>query len=474
MLDEQLKTASREAARNRLKTVLKVSLFAGSTVALLLTATWWWKNINHRSESTKITEISPLPSTENDVGREDFKQALRAFEADVEPLISGSPFAQWNGEAQHQIFNTKDKAISLFGSGDYASALAEIDQAKRQAIEELRAMDSAFQDAMTKAQQYYSEDAYNSATVEITKALKLMPQNPSVLALEAQIDALPRVLELIDQANVAHTENNLRTEATNLRLITALAPNRVTVKARLVDVMDQLNELDFSAHVNAGLRYIEAEELARAKISLGQAQNIFPEREEVALLKSKIQSLSKTLTVRAMLANAARAAQVDDWLEAGKQFDAVRVIEPDNAEAVSGSQNSWAIVNLERKIDAHLQNAHRFSSPQVVADVKDILAQITRYSGQSPSLVQKSKALGAELQAYGKTIPVRIISDNETNVVVRGVGKVGKTAERYIDLKPGTYTFEGQRAGFKSRLVKITIEPNAVNPVVEIACNERL
>jgi len=57
-------------------------------------------------------------------------------------------------------------------------------------------------------------------------------------------------------------------------------------------------------------------------------------------------------------------------------------------------------------------------------------------------------------------------------VLVRGIGKVGVISQKTIKLKPGNYTFEGTRNGFKSKLLQVLIPHDQNNYSVRIICDE--
>ena len=76
--------------------------------------------------------------------------------------------------------------------------------------------------------------------------------------------------------------------------------------------------------------------------------------------------------------------------------------------------------------------------------------------------------------AYDTKVAVRILSDGQTKISVRGVGQVGATLDRTIELRPGSYTFEGVRAGFRSKLMKVDIPPGTEEIVLEIYLDERI
>lgn len=474
MLEEQLKKARNEVSLQRRSSAFKIAGAAAGTVMALAVLTYILQSTSIQNSEDSHLVADSVSSSQTHVGREEFKEAVKVFERDVEPHVSTDPFGKWNGDAQHQILSGKDKAISLFSSGDYAVALKELETATKVAISELDTMNKAFEEAMAQAQSLYSQDDYDKARVEISKAISIRPDDEDALMLEVQIDALPRVLELVKAAEVARSENNLKDEASTLQLILALAPNRKAAQARLVEVSKLIEEQDFAAFIRQGMMRVSQKKLAEARQNLRGAQGIFPDREEVALLRSEVANLSRMLKVESLLGKASKAVRNDDWATAEQLYADVMAIEPNNAAAVQGGTTAQGILSLQGKINAHLNNPHRLGSSAVVADVKTILGQSVNYHKQSPTLAASASLLEQQLKAYGTKVPVLIRSDNHTNILVRGVGKVGQTTERYIELKPGAYTFEGLRPGYKSRLMSVTVEPNSTDLVVEIVCNERL
>jgi hypothetical protein len=68
---------------------------------------------------------------------------------------------------------------------------------------------------------------------------------------------------------------------------------------------------------------------------------------------------------------------------------------------------------------------------------------------------------------------VTVLSDNQTDIRVLGVGNVGKTVSKQIELSPGDYVFEGRREGFKSKQVKLSISTKQATSIT-VVCDERI
>ena len=85
-----------------------------------------------------------------------------------------------------------------------------------------------------------------------------------------------------------------------------------------------------------------------------------------------------------------------------------------------------------------------------------------------------NKILVKDIHEFGETkINVKIFSDNETFIEIRGIGKVGKVEEKIIQLPPGKYYFIGKKKGFRDIFLDIDLTGN--EPVqLKIICLEKI
>ena len=78
------------------------------------------------------------------------------------------------------------------------------------------------------------------------------------------------------------------------------------------------------------------------------------------------------------------------------------------------------------------------------------------------------------IATFNRLIPVTVMSDNMTDIRVRGIGNLGVILHKTIQLKPGNYFFEGTRKGFKSKLLRVLIPYDQNNYSVSIICDESI
>lgn len=141
---------------------------------------------------------------------------------------------------------------------------------------------------------------------------------------------------------------------------------------------------------------------------------------------------------------------------------------------MGGSGLAARIVAAQRAADDFLARPERLGSPSVAGAVRETLRGAKALAPLSARLETSAGALERAIEAGQTPVPVRILSDGRTEIGIRGVGRVGRTEERVIELRPGDYVFEGKRPGYRSRLVEVTVQAGGDAPVeVRIVCDER-
>ncbi|TQV77956.1 hypothetical protein [Denitrobaculum tricleocarpae] len=432
--------------------------------------------------ASEIEEVKPQVTRETTgaeaqaktAAREAFKRELAAFDAELEPEISREAFERWNGEGRRVILETRDRAVSQFTTGDYEAALSSLVEAGRIARQELLKRDTAFDSAFAQARSAYERDDYQTASLGIAEALRLKPWSQDAQNLQQAIERLPPLLALIEQAAIARTENNLEAEQSHLRQALEADPSRSGLTERLETVEREIRERAFSKHIETGMNAISRRDLSAAYDSLKNARAVFKDRPEASLLSKQAAGLARELKFEDFISKARTASSSDDWRSAGGLYRQAADLYPDNQEASTGYALATNIVSLDEKLSAHLGTPQRLASSNVAALVRDLVRQTDPLAAHSPSLRDKAHELSVLLEAYAVKIQVRVLSDGETNISVRGVGRVGKTEDKTIALRPGQHTFEGIRPGYRAKLIEVQIPPGSEGFTVEIVCDERI
>jgi tetratricopeptide (TPR) repeat protein len=417
----------------------------------------------------------PFPSEDQkSKDRDAFKITLKSFEQNVEPQLKTVGFANWSAGSQADLLFLKDASISAFSTGDYEQALALVQKATRLAKESLSTKNAAFDQALTDATNGKHADDYETAKRSIDRALQLNPDSPEAQKLSSDIDALPNIIKHLRAADIYRTENNLHQELESLSKILNLDPNRKEIRERASFLSMKIKEHTFAQHISNGLSRVQKRQLKRAQASLAAARRLFPKRDEISILDTKIATLESNLTTERFIEAAKTASGKDEWRRSLQLFGQAKKIQPNNQLAVDGYALAYSITSNQHETSRHLDASHRLASPNVAAEASRLIEKSRALKGNSKSLDQRIDTLANVLASYKEDVPVKVISDGLSHVSVRGVGQVGVAKEKVIQLRPGTYTFECLRTGYKSKLVRVNVAPRATRFRVEVICDERI
>ena len=131
------------------------------------------------------------------------------------------------------------------------------------------------------------------------------------------------------------------------------------------------------------------------------------------------------------------------------------------------------ILSLKKNLKSHSKNLHRLTNQKFKNAVLSDLKSSEKYLDVSPSLLKNYLEVSDVIKKSETKINVKISSDNETFIEIRGIGKVGKVEEKIIQLPPGKYYFIGKKKGFRDIFLDIDLTGN--EPVqLKIICLEKI
>jgi len=474
MLEEKLRQANEASVKNRKRLVLMLSITVLICIAFIGMASF--VDVNPPSPASKENTATEKPPQQTDLSalRSQFIHQLRMYEEETEPTLAGANLQAWATDQASKITLLKEEATASFAAGDYATALEKLSASETIAKQTLAQRDAIFSSQLALARKALENDQEIESKLHISKALLVNPDNRQALELSEQIRILPQILALLKQATIAHTENNPEKEYAAVVEAFKLDPHRVELKQRAEILAENIRESQFTPLIARGLANVEKRNIKAARSSYQQAKTLYPERSELHILKAAIARLATELDLDAAIKQGKTAIAQDDWRKAHAIYAAAAKKHPDDQTILDGLQLSERIVALHSALAEHIKHSARLSVPSVSEDARSLLVQAKVFSRNSLSLSRQISELNTLIAGMNKKIPVSVKSDNQTYILVRGVGKVGTINEKTIRLKPGFYTFEGIRKGYRSKLVEVRIPAGISAFAVEVICDKHI
>jgi hypothetical protein len=421
-----------------------------------------------------IVAVSPTPppTAPDETLRQAYIDALSDYENNLKPELNKIDLTRWDQPRSQRLVILEDEALSKFSVADYAGALSSIEELKQLAQTLLSDSQQEFDQALSKAQNAYDEDRYDDAKFQIANALMLDKTSAEAETLSSKIDKLHEILTLLEKINTARVENKPEKELNLIKELVKLAPDREAVIQRKQVLIDTINNKNFKSYIAQSYQAITQGNAGKANQKIIAAKKIYPNRQEVRDAVVALRKLEKKQRLEMYLQKAHKAIDSDDWVTAKKQFEIAYREHAGDKSIQEPLVLATEIIALNNEFEQQINNPYRLSNKQLASRMKDKISQAAVYVGVSPSLNKKTTELSHLIESINKKVSVEIISDNQTYILVRGVGIVGITQSKTIQLTPGRYTFEGKRKGFKSKLINVLIPYNQTSFHLNIRCDE--
>ena len=129
-------------------------------------------------------------------------------------------------------------------------------------------------------------------------------------------------------------------------------------------------------------------------------------------------------------------------------------------------------MKLHAQLDHYLADTTRLYSAEPLANARKLLAANRQIPDNEPALARKVAQLQEAVRLAVIPVELLIRSDNQTEVLIYHVGRLGRFAEKKITLRPGRYTVTGTRAGFRDVRKVVNLRPDSAMQSLLIRCEE--
>jgi len=418
------------------------------------------------------TKPASLPEIPDEELRQIYIKALANYENSLKAELAKIDLIKWNKARSEELASIKDKALAEFTATDYAGAISFMEGLTQLSQTTIAESQQQFKQALSNAQNSYLADQYDDAKFQINQALMLDKTATEAADLSTKIDKLPEIIEQLEKINTAKVENKLDSELQLIKQLLKLAPDRTDAIKRKQVLINAISQRNFNRYISQSYSALKKEDTRTARQKISAAKKIFPKRQEVANATLALQELEKTQRYKMHSENAQKAIASDNWSVAKKQLELALHEQANDKASQQSLAQATAIIAANSEFEQHIKNPYRLSNKTLASKLKNKLDNTAALAKLSPSLNKNRDSLSHLIQEMGKEIIVEISSDKLTNIIVRGVGIVGKTQSKTIKLLPGEYSFEGKRKGFKSKLINVLIPYDKPNFHIKIQCDE--
>jgi tetratricopeptide (TPR) repeat protein len=280
------------------------------------------------------------------------------------------------------------------------------------------------------------------------------------------------VLALIDAGAADERAGRIEAAESNYRRAVGLDPMSQPAQQALARIRARKSDEAFAAEMSRGLAALERGEHDAAREAFRRAGEMRPGSPEIAEALLQVQQRESLDAIVRYREEAAAAEAREDWHAAADRYDAILKLDPSIRFAQEGHRRSSARADLADRIDYHLANPGRLSTEEVFEEAVELLVEASEVEPAGPRHRQRVAALDRLVEVAGTPLPVVLVSDAVTQVIVYKVGRMGAFERRELQLRPGVYTVVGSRPGYRDVRKSLVVEAGKESPPLTVICEE--
>jgi Tfp pilus assembly protein PilF len=399
------------------------------------------------------------------------EDARAGYDAALKPLVDARA-ELWGGADWAKLQSAGADATRQYEAREYAAAAVTwtggVDLAKK--VQSARA--PALAAALVAGRDGLARGDSRAALAGFDRALAIEPKNATATAGRTRAQNLDRVLALVDEGTNLERAGQPSAATEKYRAALAIDPQTGAATEGLARIAAQARRDAFAQAIAQGQRALASGNRDAARAAFERARAIDPSDPSARDGLAQIDDGERTAKLAALRAQAEAAERAERWPDAVKVYDASLALDPTVQFAQAGRARAQPRAELARRLDGYLHRPEELSDPAERANARQLLAAAQDVPGDAPVLRRQQQQLEAALRAAETPVRLALASDNQTDVLVYRVGKLGAFESRELELLPGRYTIVGRRPGFRDVRREVVVPPGGARGAVEIRCTD--
>jgi hypothetical protein len=305
-------------------------------------------------------------------------------------------------------------------------------------------------------------------------ARKIDPQNAAAARGMGRAETLDQVIALVTAASNDERASQWSAALDKYRHALALDAETRTASEGVARVEARIASDAYAAAMSQGLAALNAGRLADARASFQRAGQIRPGTREVNDALTQVAQSEERRQIAAHRGAAEEHERAERWADALKEYDAALAVDGSLEFARAGRERVTPRAELAKRLDVHIQQPDRLTSPAVREQAYELVAEAKRIPSPGPVLTRQIEQVSANLARVEAPVRVSLESDNATVVVIHRIGPLGAFGRREVDLMPGRYTVVGTRMGYRDVRRELNVLPGQTPPPLVVRCEEKI
>ena len=413
-------------------------------------------------------------------GLDDEGRARFAAEATLGELLSAFEVLEMRG-VERWAPREHRAARELYAAADAAYLKKDFAYADELYLASLTVLDPLYERIEPTFNKAYNDAIAAFDAGDRLEALRLFELAVAITPTHADAKAgyerarnLETVLRLVDQGQDYEEDLELEAAQQSFERAAELDPKWQPALDGVARVQKIRRKIEFDTRMTEGFEAIAAGDYLAARAAFRVAQQLIPESPEPADGLLQVDQGLRLQDISTLEQEARALEQDEHWDAVVETYEEILKIDNTLAFAHEGLSHAREMSALHARLDKLIAEPDKLSAPSVMQNATMLVVSVTTRSDVGPRLAAQRDELSRLLKRAATPLPVKLVSDNVTDVVVYQVGRLGSFMRKEISLRPGTYVVVGSRPGFRDVRLEFRVAPEIeIEPVV-VQCEEQI
>jgi serine/threonine protein kinase len=476
--DESLRPQYSAGSSRNLQYAIASGALAVAALIVFFALPRWVESPSAPLLSTESVETDDregaLPETRDPAASKTSAESLLARLPPLRAQLEGWAIDRWAATDFAEAREIEGRGDAAFINGDYGTAHARYGEALAtyESLAERRA--AVLAESLENGAAALEAGDSPRAVVAFDLALAIEPNNAVALDGARSAENLAVLLTHLSAGERFETGEDLDAAQREYAQAVAIDPQFAPAREALERVEATRANDDYEANLALALAALANGSLGTARTHFGKARALRPGSPEVVDGLRQLQQIvsSRAIATQRKLAESAEGAE--NWSEAASHYQSIIDTQENLQFAEDGLQRSRELASVTERASELLEDPTQLFRPEALEEARRLMELGKGVAERAPKLTEQLRRLEIAAQLASTPIPVVFQSDTITEVVIRGVGTLGRFASRDVPLKPGHYVVLGRRDGYRDTRREISVIPGRQQPVVEVRCTDKI
>ena len=437
--------------------------------------------INKLSQKTDIKLIKEKKNSEHEIKK--FNENL-----DIEWMLKkvdakNNQLPVWSKIDYEKAVGYENLAKNYKKNKDYKNSELNYKKAIETINNGLSKKEIILEQLIIEATAYLENENLVEAKQIFIKAQSIDKENKIILRSLERITNRVAVIRLYNQSMEQQKKLQFDEAIEYLNKALVIEPEYKKTNKALIEIKEKKRKIDFNNKIGEILAALDKNNLSMAEDKINRAKKLNSNDAIIAELEIRVKEKYKSIEIKRLQKKAKKQEKNEQWQVAKKTYQRILKLDSNTSMAIMSQARVTAYIELNQLIDPIIENPDRLQNDKVLNKSRlavqfvnnKILKNDAIYKvSEIPKLMQKILIAEKIISDASIIINITIKSDNETDIIIYKVAKIGKIIERNIQLRPGKYTIVGSRAGYRDYRKIFHVTANDQTIVINVQCREKI